>query len=150
MPEIAFHFNAPDKLRYACRYTRKALRHGVRVVIVGAQPILKEIDTMLWGMENYDFLAHALHGCDAELWYASPVVLVPDSRSPAIGTPHQEVLLNLGPLVPQDFECFGKIVEVVSQHDMADRHVARQRWRHYETLGYSIVRHDLVIQDPKG
>ena len=153
MPEIAFHFNAPNKLHYACRYTRKALRSGACVVITGALPILQEIDAMLWRMENYDFVAHALHGCDPQLWHASPVVLVPDTYSPALDSPHQDVLLNVGPCVPQDFERFHKVVEVVPQSDLAERHLARQRWRQYEALGYSLMRHDLVLQvlpDPKG
>ena len=37
MTEIAFHFNAPDKLAYACRFARKAQRAGARLVIHGAQ-----------------------------------------------------------------------------------------------------------------
>jgi hypothetical protein len=36
MTEIAFHFNAPDKLAYACRFARKALRSGARLVITGS------------------------------------------------------------------------------------------------------------------
>ncbi|MBV8247369.1 MAG: DNA polymerase III subunit chi, partial [Comamonas sp.] len=35
MTGIAFHFNAPDKLAYVCRFARKALRHGARLVILG-------------------------------------------------------------------------------------------------------------------
>ncbi|MDR3004056.1 MAG: DNA polymerase III subunit chi, partial [Acidovorax sp.] len=31
MTEVAFHFNAPDKLGYVCRFVRKALRHDARV-----------------------------------------------------------------------------------------------------------------------
>ena len=31
MTEIAFHFNAPDKLAYACRLLRKAVASGARV-----------------------------------------------------------------------------------------------------------------------
>lgn len=152
MPEIAFHFNAADKLHYACRYTRKALRSGARVVIAGALPTLQTLDAMLWRLDPCDFIAHAVHGCDPQIWHASPVVLVPDTHSPALDSPHQEVLLNMGPCVPPDCERFQKVVEVVAQSDLADRHLARQRWRQYEALGYRIVRHDLVsqVQTPKG
>ena len=32
MTDVAFHFNAPDKLAYACRLLRKAVGSGSRVV----------------------------------------------------------------------------------------------------------------------
>ena len=33
MTEVAFHFNAPDKVAYACRLLRKAVGSGARVVV---------------------------------------------------------------------------------------------------------------------
>lgn len=142
MPEIAFHFNAPDKLAYACRFARKALRSDARVVIVGPAPALQVLDGMLWNLAPQDFVAHALQGCDAELWNASPVVLAQSTQ----GAPHQDVLLNLGTEVPAGFERFGRVVEVVSAQDEADRNQARGRWRQYQSQGYDIVRHDLVLK----
>ena len=44
MTEIAFHFNAPDKLAYACRFARKAQRAGARLVILAPRPVLTELD----------------------------------------------------------------------------------------------------------
>ena len=35
MTEVAFHFNAPDKLGYACRLLRKAVGTGARVLDLG-------------------------------------------------------------------------------------------------------------------
>jgi DNA polymerase-3 subunit chi len=142
VPEIAFHFNAPDKLAYACRFARKALRSDARVVIVGPAPALQALDGMLWNLAPQDFVAHALQGCDPELWNASPVVLAQDTR----GAPHEDVLLNLGAQVPEGFERFGRVVEVVSAQDEADRGQARGRWRQYQARGYDIVRHDLVLK----
>ena len=143
MPEIAFHFNAPDKLAYACRFARKALRSDARVVIVGPAPALQALDGMLWNLAPQDFVAHALQGCDPELWKASPVVLAQDTR----GVPHEDVLLNLGTEVPEGFERFGRVVEVVSAQDEADRGLARGRWRQYQAQGYDIVRHELVLKE---
>ncbi len=142
MPEIAFHFNAPDKLAYACRFARKALRNDARVVVVGPSPALQALDTMLWNLAPQDFVAHALEGCDAELWNASPVVLARDAGA----APHADVLLNLGTDVPSGFERFARVIEVVSAEDAADRDQARGRWRYYADKGYAIVRHDLVLK----
>ena len=35
MTEVAFHFNAPDPVAYACRLLRKAVSNGARMVVLG-------------------------------------------------------------------------------------------------------------------
>ncbi|SEA47627.1 MULTISPECIES: DNA polymerase III subunit chi [Acidovorax] len=140
MTEIAFHFNTPDKLVYACRFARKAQRSGVRLLITGPADILAELDGMLWNMMPQDFLAHCRSDAGDELLRFSPVVLALDARQ----APHQEMLLNMGGEVPEGFGSFARLVEVVSATDEADRRGARTRWRHYASRGYSITRHDLV------
>jgi DNA polymerase-3 subunit chi len=142
MTEVAFHFNAPDKLAYACRFARKAQRSGVRVVIVASADALAQIDGMLWRMQPQDFVAHCRADADEELLQHSPVVLAADARE----VPHQELLLNLGSAVPEGFSSFERLVEVVSATDEADRSDARMRWRHYASRGYAITRHDLVLK----
>ena len=55
------------------------------------------------------------------------------------------MLVNLTDTVPVGFERFERLIEVVST-DPADRDLARQRWRQYTELGYSIARHDLNLK----
>jgi DNA polymerase-3 subunit chi len=55
------------------------------------------------------------------------------------------VLVNLGADVPQGFEKFDRLIEVVST-DAADREQARNRWRLYTGQGYAIIRHDLNLK----
>ncbi len=142
MPEIAFHFNAPDKLAYACRFARKALQRESRLVVLAPPELLAPLDALMWHMRPQDFVAHAVEGCDADLWRLSPIVLA--SRTD--DAPHQEMLLNLGAGIPSGFERFARVIEVVSAHDMSDRQQARQRWRDYQAQGYGLIRHDLVLQ----
>lgn len=142
MTEIAFHFNAPDKLAYACRFARKAQRSGVRLVVTGPADTLAQLDGMLWNMMPQDFVAHCRSDAGEDLLRFSPVVLAVDVRH----GPHQEVLLNLGGAVPEGFGSFERLVEVVSATDEADRVEARVRWRHYASRGYAITRHDLVLK----
>lgn len=144
MTEVAFHFNAPDKLAYVCRFVRKALRNDARVVVTGPQALMQTLSAMLWRLSPADFLAHACEGDDAQVFAASPVVLVQDVRC----APHQQVLLNLWDTVPEHFAPFERMVEVVSAQDEHDRAQARLRWKHYAGLGLSIVRHDLVLKGP--
>jgi DNA polymerase-3 subunit chi len=73
---------------------------------------------------------------------ASPVVL---AESPGQGLPHHEVLLNLGVDMPEGFEQYQRVIEVVSL-DEDDRQLARGRWKAYTGQGYDIVRHDLNLK----
>ena len=60
--------------------------------------------------------------------------------------PHQEVLLNLGAVVPAGFERFDRLIEVVGA-DGADRLLSRKRWKYYLDRGYTLTRHDLALKE---
>jgi DNA polymerase-3 subunit chi len=143
MTEVAFHFNVPDKLAYACRLLRKATAAGSRVVVTGESQALRALDTELWTFSALEFIPHC-HASSAQpqVLSASPVVLADTAR----GTPHQQVLVNLGEAVPEGFERFERLIEVVSQ-DEGDRQQARARWKHYADRGYAIQRHDIAVKE---
>lgn len=143
MTEVAFHFNAPAKIGYACRLLRKASGAGARVVVTGDAQLLAELDVALWTFAPLEFVAH----CNAanappQVLAASPVVLAAGVRD----TPHREVLVNLGDVVPEGFERFDRLIEVVTG-DEGDRRQARARWKHYADRGYAITRHDLATRE---
>lgn len=142
MTEVAFHFNAPDKLGYACRLLRKALARGSKVVVTAEPPLLRELDVALWTFAPLEFLPHCRsEGSSPAMLAASPVVL---AASPG-DAPHHEVLVNLGHALPEGFERFERLIEVVTG-DERDRAQARQRWRHYAQRGYAITRHDRAVE----
>lgn len=144
MTEVAFHFNAPDKLAYACRFARKMLRSGHPLVITAAAPLLEVLSARLWALAPQEFLAHARVDSPVHVRDASPLLLLPDpSQAPQR---QRQVLLNLGDQVPAGFEGFARLIEVVSATDEIDRQQARTRWRDYTQRGYAIVRHDLVLK----
>lgn len=142
MTEVAFHFNAPDKLAYACRLLRKAVAAGSKVVVTAPAEALTRLDTLLWTFSQTDFIAHARQPAEPGLLAASPVVL---TEAPGPDLPHRQVLLNLGAVLPAGFERFERVIEVVSL-DEDDRQLARGRWKQYAELGYDIVRHDLNLK----
>jgi DNA polymerase-3 subunit chi len=145
MTEVAFHFNAPDKLGYACRLLRKATASGARVVVTGEPELLRQLDVALWTFSPLEFIPHGyIPACGADVAGASPVVLADSAQ----GTPHQQVLVNLGTRLPDGFERFERLIEVVTQDD-GDRQQARQRWKHYADRGYAIVRHDLATREQR-
>lgn len=140
--EIAFHFNAPDKLGYVCRFARKALRHGARLVVLGDAAVLSRLSSRLWSVSSTDFLAHAAAADGGSMLAVSPIILAERLQD----LPHHDVLVNLAAQVPADFERFARVVEIVSSSDEMDRQDARTRWRDYEGRGFSIVRHDLNLK----
>lgn len=141
MTEVSFHFNAPDKLAYACRLLRKAVGSGARLVVVGDAETLCQLDLALWTFAPLEFLPHCLLPAAPELVAASPVVLTDGTHA----LPHHAVLVNLGDGVPDGFERFERLIEVVGP-DEHDRQTARMRWKHYAQRGYAIVRHDLALR----
>ena len=139
MTEIAFHFNAGDKLTYACRLLRKAWSRGSQVAVTGEPALLGELDRELWGLSPHEFLPHCDVAAPAMVLQASPLVLTPQLAL----SPHHQVAVNHGADVPQGFERFERLIEVVTG-DEGDRLQARSRWKHYADRGYAITRHDLA------
>lgn len=145
MTEVTFHFNAPEKTGYACRLLRKAVASGAKVVVTGEGGQLRELDTALWTFSAHDFIPHCLDAAaPPAVLAASPVIL---SESPR-AAPHQQVLVNLGGAVPEGFERFERLIEVVGTGD-DDRLQGRQRWKHYADRGYAIVKHDAAPKESR-
>lgn len=142
MTEVAFHFNAPDKLAYACRLLRKAQLGRARVVVTADDDMLRRLDQQLWTFSALDFVPHCMLDSPAAVLQATPIVLAADPTQ----APHHEVLVNLGDSVPEGFARFQRVIEVVSNDD-EDRAGARGRWRHYAAQGFAIVRHDLELKE---
>ncbi len=129
-------------MAYACRLLRKAVGAGAKVIVTGAPATLKQLDGALWAVSPTDFVPHCLMRGDPRVIAASPVILTTRVDS----APHREVLLNLGGAIPQGFDTFQRVIEVVSL-DEDDRLAARARWVEYTRLGYTLRRHDLVLQE---
>lgn len=141
MSAVAFHFNVPDRLAYACRLLRKAVASGAKLVVTGSQEALQRLDRDLWTISATEFVPHCFIDADPLLVEASPVILNPSTQA----SPHWQVLLNLGRSVPAGFERFERVIELVGL-DEEERQVARARWKHYAERGYAITRHDLALR----
>ena len=142
MTAIAFHFNAPAKLAYACRLLRKAATAGSTGAVLAEEAMLTKLDEQLWSFSALDFVPHARVGRLANEQLAHTPVWLCDSAAQGVG---RQVLVNLTQAVPQGFEQFDRVIEVVTL-DESDRQQARSRWKQYTERGYDIVRHDLKLQ----
>lgn len=142
MTDLAFHFGAPDKLAYACRLARKAVGSGAKVVLIASEDAVARLDADLWALSATEFVPHCVAMAAGAVQARSPVVLVTHAEQ---APEHNGVLVNLTNTVPEGFERFDRLIEVVST-DADDRGVARGRWRYYTEQGYAITRHDLTLK----
>lgn len=155
MTEVAFHVNLPDKLAYACRLLRKAYQStllgatdasagmsggaaGAVIGVIGPAETLRALDMALWQFSVPDFIPHCAAIAPAHMLAASPIVLA----ATCAALPRQQgMLVHLGQQVPEGFECFARLIELVSA-DESDRAAARQRFKHYRDRGYPMQIHD--------
>lgn len=147
MPDIAFHLNAPDKLGYTCRLLRKAHARGARVVVFGLVSELTQLDQALWRLEGADFVPHCGDSAPPHVQRASPIFLT--AQVPLRQDFEASVLVNLDAAVPEGYERFERIIEVVTAFapEVAQ---ARLRWKAYKTGGQEPYAHDLdQIRAPK-
>lgn len=139
MTRVDFHFNAPEKLHYACRLLRKVHKAGQRAVVFADPVTISRLDAELWTFSQLDFIPHVTAG--DPLADRTPILLC----SEPVDTPHHDVLVNLAADVPAFFSRFERVVEVVGAND-DDRALARARWRHYKDRGYPLESHDLAAK----
>lgn len=143
MTEVAFHFNLTDKLGYTCRLLRKMGGRGVQAVVVAEERELAALDTLLWTFSPLDFVPHCRVSAKENVLALTPAVLTARLDAVAVRAGRSPTVVNLSPGVPEGFEKFERLIELVGGDDL-DRAAARQRWKHYKDRGYAITRHDLA------
>ena len=143
MTQIDFHVNAADKLLHACRLARKGYGSGRAMVFHGPDPLLAQLDRLLWTFSALDFIPH----CRARdpLAPVTPILLAGPADADACL--HHELIVNLDRAQPDFFSRFERMIEVVGA-DEDDLDAGRSRWRFYKDRGYPLARHDLAASAP--
>jgi DNA polymerase-3 subunit chi len=135
---IDFYHDAADKLGVAARIAQKAHAAGHRLLVVTPDPATQEaFDRLLWTFAPLSFVPHCRAG--HRLAEETPVVLANRISDVKTG---RDVLINLGMEVPDDFDRFDRLIEIVGRDD-DDRLPARERFRHYRNAGHEITSHRL-------
>jgi len=142
MTQVSFYTGVAERLPYLCRLLRKSQQAGVRTGVCGPSSLLTRLDTQLWAFEPAAFVPHlrlSAEPLDPALLELTPILLVERS----LDLPHRELLLNVGSDMPEGFEQFQRVLEVVSQ-DAEQMQAARRRWRRYEELGFAVTHHKVA------
>ena len=141
MTEITFHFNVLGSVDHSCRLLRKAYAKGSSVVVTGEVAILAELDIRLWSQNPPEFVPHCSQDAEQLTFQATPIVLCASLSA----IDHDGVLINVGQKLPDAFERFERLIEVVTS-EATDRLAGRQRWKHYASRGYVLKRHDFALK----
>lgn len=130
-----------DVQRLACRIAGKAYGLGHTVYIhAGSAAEAQHIDGLLWTFSDTSFVPHALaETLQDEREIARHPVQIGCNSAP--GTP-ADLLINLAPAVPEFFEQFARLAEVIDA-DAKRRADGRARYRHYRDRGYQITTHQI-------
>lgn len=122
--------NLPDPLRYACGLLRTATQRGARVLVAAPEPLLTELDPLLWTFQPGSFVPHVWQ--DDPLADKTPVILAPQPDLPRAG--RVTALVNLGPDLVTGWESLERVIELVSENG-PDKPAARERLRAYRAAG---------------
>ena len=122
----------------ACRIAEMAWRRGHRVhVHVDSPESARRLDDLLWTWRDESFVPHAVCGEGEDA--GAETVTIGWGTLPRFA---DDVLLNLDARVPDGFERFGRILEVVDGEE-ASRAAGRDRFRTYRDQGREPAAHRL-------
>ena len=120
----------------------KAPKRSVQIGVCGPTALLHRLDAALWRFEPTSFVPHLRFTTGtfpSGSLGASPVLL---TEAP-VDLPHRSLLLNLGQTLPEGFECFERVLEVVS-NDAKQAELGRQRFKQYKVLGHDLTHHNAL------
>ena len=124
MQKIDFHFNVPNRLRYACLVARTVYKRGLTLAFwTSDAERLRNFDQLLWSFDDLAFLPHVrANSAHAD---ETPILLSTD-----LSELKGDVLVLLDDHLPEswktDFERFGRIIDVVST-DPTELRLSRDR-----------------------
>lgn len=137
--QVDFHTGLADKLPFACRLLRKALRAGHRVVVTGDPVQLARLDQLLWTFDPGEFIPHVrLRAGEQPVPRLARTPLWLADQPADAGT--CDVLVNLGPAALGDAPLPARTLELVARTD-DEVAAGRHRWRAHVAAGRTPVNH---------
>jgi DNA polymerase III subunit chi len=133
--QVSFYTGVADVVAYAVRLARRVVTADQRLLVVGPQASLQDLDTQLWTFAEMSFITHVWDDAAPSQQRRSAVLLSRQTDfAQAIATPVRPVVLNLGLPVQARPEGMQRMLEVVGD-DPADVSAGRAQWRRYVAWG---------------
>lgn len=139
MTRIDFYLLPEDdrKSLAACRLAHKAFRLGHRIYIFAPNATESgQLDQLLWTFNPGSFVPHKIN--DGSAADDMPVLIGHEAPPESF----KDVLISLTPQVPEFFERFERVAELVAADD-TEKASARERFRFYRERGCDVQTHNL-------
>jgi DNA polymerase-3 subunit chi len=125
-----------EPLLLVCELARKATDAGQHTLVLVRDAAQAEaLDDLLWSFDPDAYVPHQIAGTDEDEDEAA-VLIAP----PGVDAPLRPLLVNLRDAAPQG--AFERVLEVVPADESA-RGPLRERWKHYQSLGFELNKHDM-------
>ncbi len=141
MARADFYLIAKERFReepllLVCELAKKAYAANLPVLVLARDVAQAEaLDDLLWSFDADEYLPHQIAGMD-EGDEDTPILIA----TPDMDTPARPLLVNLRDATPAG--SFERVLEVVPA-DPSARGPLRERWKHYQALGFEVNKHDM-------
>ncbi len=141
MPRADFYLIAKERFReepllLVCELAKKAYAANLPPLVLARDAAQAEaLDDLLWSFDADEYLPHQIAGMDEGDEDTPILIATPDMDIAA-----RPLLVNLRDAAPGG--SFDRVLEVVPA-DPAARGPLRERWKHYQSLGFEVNKHDM-------
>jgi DNA polymerase III subunit chi len=123
-------------LLLVCELAKRGFAANLPILVLARDAAQAEaIDDLLWSFDPDEYLPHQIAGMD-EGDDETPILIA----TPEMDVPARAMLINLRDAAPTG--SFERVLEVVPA-DPSARGPLRERWKHYQALGFDVTKHDM-------
>ena len=140
MPRADFYLIAKERFReepllLVCELAKKAYAANLPTLVLARDAAQAEaLDDLLWSFDADEYLPHQIAGDDED--ELCPILIA----TPDMDVPARPLLVNLRDAVPAGN--YDRVLEVVPA-DPEARGPLRERWKHYQALGFEVKKYDM-------
>ena len=125
-----------DPLLLVCELAKRGYAANLPLLVLARDTAQAEaLDDLLWSFDADEYLPHQIAGMD-EGDDDTPILI----STPDMDIPARPLLINLRDAAPAGN--FDRVLEVVPA-DPSARGPLRERWKHYQALGFEVNKHDM-------
>ena len=141
MPRADFYLIDKPRFReqpllLVCELAKRGFAASLPILVLARDAAQAEaIDDLLWSFDPDEYLPHQIAGMDEGDDDTPILIATPDMDIPA-----RAMLINLRDAAPAG--SFDRVLEVVPA-DPSARGPLRERWKHYQALGFEVNKHDM-------
>ena len=141
MPRADFYLIDKPRFReqpllLVCELAKRGYAANLSILVLARDTAQAEaLDDLMWSFDPDDYLPHQIAGMDEGDDDTPILIATPDMDIPA-----RPMLINLRDAAPGG--SFERVLEVVPA-DPSARGPLRERWKHYQALGFEVNKHDM-------